>query len=66
MGMAFSLWLEDHSGCPGRERICLQGLACPEFLGPPPLPAPKAWLEHKGPLCGGLISKPRRFSNLWG
>lgn len=38
---------------PGRERrICLRVSIEAEFLGPPPLPAPKAWLEHKGPLCG--------------
>lgn len=49
-----------------RERICLQGLAYTEVLGPPPLPAPKAWLEHKGPFCGGLISKHFGFKDLGG
>ena len=43
----------DLRDAPGKERrICLRGSVCTEFSGPPPLPAPKAWLEHKGPLCG--------------
>lgn len=62
----FFFWLEDHFGCSKKGEDLSPGIGYTEVLGPPPFPASKAWLEHKGPFCGGLISKHFGFRDLGG